>query len=115
MNVIVLVAGIVAGGLAGGILVWSFLNKHLKDKNRELKEKEAELRDMGAELASSKTALEHKNEELAGMQEKLTVQFENLANKILDVTTQKFEEKSSQSMRQMLDPLKEQMTAFRKK
>lgn len=60
MNVIVLVAGIVAGGLAGGILVWSFLNKHLKDKNRELKEKEAELRDMGAELASSKTALEHK-------------------------------------------------------
>ncbi|NLA15053.1 MAG: DNA recombination protein RmuC [Bacteroidales bacterium] len=115
MNVLVLVAGIVAGGLTGGILVWFFLSKHLQEKNRELKEKEAEIRDMGAALASSKTALVHKEEELTGMKEKLTVQFENLANKILEVNTQKFEEKSRKSMQQMLDPLREQMKEFRKK
>jgi DNA recombination protein RmuC len=49
------------------------------------------------------------------MQEKLTLQFENLANRILEVNTQKFEQKSQQSMQQLLKPLGEQILEFKKK
>ncbi|MFY9115847.1 MAG: DNA recombination protein RmuC [Bacteroidales bacterium] len=115
MDAALIIAGVAAGILLGGVFVWYFMNKRLVSEKAEVKSKESELRMLEVELASSKTSLEHKNEELKEMQEKLTVSFENLAHKILETTTQKLEEKSSRSLQQLLDPLKVQMQDFKDK
>ena len=110
------------GIIAGGVIVWGLINRRLQIKELEVKakeeqigEKEREIRDLGAGMASARTALELKDKELADMQKQLIIQFENLANKILEANTLKFEETSKQSMQQLLKPLGEQLVEFRSK
>ena len=122
MDTVSITAGLAVGIIAGGLVVWMVINRRLQAKDLEVKareqqigEKEREIRDLGAGIASARTALELKDQELEKMQEKLTLQFENLANRILEVNTQKFEQKSQQSMQQLLKPLGEQILEFKKK
>ena len=122
MDTVSIIAGLAVGIIAGGLVVWMVINRRLHAKDLEVKareqqigEKEREIRDLGAGIASARTALELKDQELEKMQEKLTLQFENLANRILEVNTQKFEQKSQQSMQQLLKPLGEQILEFKKK
>ena len=49
------------------------------------------------------------------MQERLTLQFENMANRILENNSRKFALSNQENMEQLLKPLGEQLTAFRKK
>jgi DNA recombination protein RmuC len=122
MDTVLLTAGLAVGIIAGGLAIWLLINSKLRSKDREIKEKEAdlkgkdtEIRELTAAIASSRTALELKDQELEKMQEKLTLQFENLANRILEVNSQKFEQKSFHSMQQLLKPLGEQIMDFKKK
>lgn len=49
------------------------------------------------------------------MQEQLKVQFENLANKILDEKSAKFTKQNRESLDQLLNPLGTKLEEFRKK
>ncbi|MDD4434898.1 MAG: DNA recombination protein RmuC [Bacteroidales bacterium] len=87
----------------------------LKAKEEQIRRKEEEIRDLGAGMASARTALELKDKELDDMQKQLVVQFENLANRILETNTLKFEQTTKQSMLQLLKPLGEQLVDFKSK
>ncbi|HOG25707.1 MAG TPA: DNA recombination protein RmuC, partial [Bacteroidales bacterium] len=122
MDVISLLAGLSIGIIAGGLIIWAMITRRLQAKELELKakeeqirRKEEEIRDLGAGMASARTALELKDKELADMQKQLVVQFENLANRILETNTLKFEQTTKQSMLQLLKPLGEQLVDFKSK
>ena len=120
MDAVSIVAGLSVGIIAGGVIVWGLITRRLQAKDLEVKakeqqigEKEREIRELGAGMASARTALDLKEKELADTQKQLIVQFENLANKILEANTLKFEETSKQSMQQLLKPLGEQLVDFK--
>ncbi len=129
MDTVSIIAGLAIGIIAGGLAIWLLINSKLRGKDMEIKEKDALVREKETEIinltsgiASARTALELKDKELEQrdkdlekMQEKLTLQFENLANRILEVNTLKFEQKSQQSMQQLLKPLGEQIMEFKKR
>jgi DNA recombination protein RmuC len=115
MDTVSLLAGLAIGIIAGGVIIWILIAGRLHKKEIEVKAKEEQIRDLGAGMASARTALELKDKDLADMQKQLTVQFENLANRILEVNTRKFEQTSQQSMQQLLKPLGEQLSEFKRK
>lgn len=122
MDTVSLIAGLAIGVIAGVVIFWMLISKRLLNKDREIKGKDEEIRgkeevirDLGAGMASARTALELKDKELADMQKQLVVQFENLANRILEANTLKFEQTSKQSMQQLLKPLGEQLVEFKSK
>lgn len=57
---------------------------------------------------------EQKNE-ITGLQEKFTREFENLANKILEEKSAKFTEQNSQNMKNILIPLQDKIQGFEQK
>lgn len=59
--------------------------------------------------------LEIQKEDLAKMQETAKIQFENLANKILEEKSQKFTEQNHQNLKTILNPLQEKINDFEKK
>ncbi|MEX0844213.1 MAG: DNA recombination protein RmuC, partial [Balneolaceae bacterium] len=59
--------------------------------------------------------LNEQKKELAEMQEQLTTQFENLANKILEEKSEKFTKQNKEQINQLLNPLGEKLEAFKKK
>jgi len=54
-------------------------------------------------------------EEVEKLQEKFTMEFENLANKILDEKSSKFTEQNKENMKNILSPLQEKIQLFEKK
>ena len=71
------------------------------------------------EYKSKFEALEEKlkdqKEELNGLQEKFTKEFELVANKILEEKTTKFTDKNKENIDAILNPLKEKISEFQKK
>ena len=100
----------------------SKLEQITKEKEEELKKEREEkanldrqLAGLKAEYSSLQEKLSEQKEELAGMQEQLKVQFENLANKILEENTQKFTKQNKESLDQLLNPLGLKLEEFKKK
>lgn len=54
-------------------------------------------------------------EEVEKLQEKFTIEFENLANKILDEKSSKFTEQNKENMKNILTPLQDKIQLFEKK
>lgn len=86
--------------------------------NSSLKEKE----NLRLELIRNEEKLGHlqeKNEEqkteVAKLQEKFTKEFENLANKILEVKSEKFTKQNKENIENILNPLKEKIKHFEEK
>jgi len=101
-------------------------NQHAEDENNSLKAQLDELRIVNQsemtraiEYKSKFEALEEKlkdqKEELSGLQEKFTKEFELVANKILDEKTTKFTDKNKENIDAILSPLKEKISEFQKK
>lgn len=84
----------------------------LRGKNNhlaiEIAKKESELKNTQEKLTDNKREVEQ-------LQEKFSKEFENLANKILDEKSTKFKEQNSESLREILNPLKERIQTFEKK
>lgn len=76
--------------------------------DKKLASREADYRNLQERLN------EHKKE-LSEMQEQLTTQFENLANKILEEKSEKFTKQNKEQIDQLLNPLGEKLEAFKKK
>lgn len=83
-----------------------------RDRANEL---DKQLAERNADYRNLQERLNEQKEELAEMQEQLTTQFENLANKILEEKSEKFTKQNKEQIDQLLNPLGEKLEAFKKK
>lgn len=70
---------------------------------------------LAAQNESLQQLLDSQKEEILKIQEEAKLQFENLANKILEEKTIKFTEQNQQNLKNILNPLQEKITDFEKK
>ena len=68
-----------------------------------------------AKNESLQQLLDSQKEEIVKIQEEAKLQFENLANKILEEKSLKFTEQNQQNLKNILNPLQEKITDFEKK
>ena len=85
-----------------------------QERNRSSKAT-IELAQIRENFLSSQQRLSEQRLEIDEMQKKFTVQFENIAGKLLEEKSQKFTEQNRTNMDVLLNPLKEKITAFEKK
>ncbi len=76
--------------------------------NTELTRRNAEFENLQLKNQEQKTEVEK-------LQEKFTKDFENLAHKILDSTSNKFTEQNKENIKNILNPLQEKINTFEKK
>ncbi len=67
------------------------------------------------QLSEQKNAIEMRVKDLKENEEKLKIQFQNLANEILDTNSKKFSEQNTQNLSLILNPMKQQLQEFKKK
>lgn len=83
-----------------------------RDKSASL---DRQLAGLKAEYDVLKQKLEEQKGEIEQMQDQLKIQFENLANKILDEKSAKFTKQNKESLDQLLNPFKTKLDEFKKK
>lgn len=93
--------------------------EQLNYKNQQLEQiNEEQLRrviTLEAELGQAKIAEDKRIQDVEQLQKKFQSEFENLAQKILDEKSSKMNEQNKESIRLLLDPLRERITDFSKK
>lgn len=136
MESIYIILGLIIGSLAGFFVAHfkaksesSRLEERNSNLDEQLKESESKLSEesnransldnklagLNADYRNLEEKLSEQKKELAGMQDQLKVQFENLANKILEENTQKFTKQNKESLDQILNPLGLKLEEFKKK
>lgn len=94
-------------------------NRHRSERCAALTEKEGGYNSMISELRTKLDAEQRQSQEkldlLAKAREELSNQFKALANEILDDKAKKFTEQNQSNLGQLLNPLKEKITAFQAK
>ena len=100
----------------------NLLNENLKEIKTELSDKENQLIIHQKMLVAKDSDLKHLNErlveqkkEVEELQNKFKLEFENLANKILEEKSGKFTEQNKKNLDAILEPLNEQIKKFEKK
>ena len=85
----------------------------------DLLDKEQEIRDLSMqasakqqELTNLQEKLDHQKTELENIQSRFTMEFENIANKLLEEKSQKFTAQNQQQLHHVLNPLKEKIKEF---
>jgi len=86
--------------------------KNISDLLQEQSKKQARLE---AEKESLLEKLAIQKEELISLNQKMQVEFENLANRIIDEKSKKFSDQNQQSLHQILNPLKDKIKDFEDK
>jgi DNA recombination protein RmuC len=93
--------------------------QEIQDEEQEARKKsselEKELAGLQADYRNLQEKLNEQKTELSKMQEDLKVQFENLANKILDEKSEKFTKQNREQLDQLLNPLGDKLEEFKKK
>ncbi len=125
--------GVVAGMAAGGLLVWWLMRsmavsqaeplnrqiEELQEDNRELNEELDKARQqeltLVQEAATLRQALQDMKERQAENEKKLVLQFENLANRILENKSKTFTEQNEKNIHNLLQPLRERIERFAEK
>lgn len=118
MEIIIAIAAFVAGGGIVGFLVYSKYSKYPD----LISQKEVELQTWKTKYELTQENVNQSKSESSQLQKTLTMQFENLAQKIFDEKVTKLDEKSSKMSEQnfqqltgLLNPLKERIKDFEKK
>ena len=100
----------------------SVLNDQFIEIKSELHKKEDELVIYQKQLVAKDSDLKHLNERLAEnkkeveeLQSRFKIEFENLANKILEEKSGKFTEQNKKNLDEILNPLKDKIIQFEKK
>ncbi len=75
----------------------------------------AELVTTQAQLKAQQEKLDQQVQDMEKLQKRFQMEFENVANKILEVNSQKFTEKNQQNIHEILNPLNEKLKSFEKK
>lgn len=91
------------------------LKMTLDSKEQELRQLHAEHQSLRAKSVAERHSLEEKLVLLKDAREQLNAEFSLLANKIFDEKQQRFSEQSQQTLASSVNPLREQIEAFRKK
>ncbi|WP_316738363.1 DNA recombination protein RmuC [Pedobacter aquatilis] len=93
----------------------------LESLNAELKEGQSTFLNVSEKLANStaenkslRENLEVQKTEIEALGKKFTLEFENIANKILDNKTEKFTKLNSDNLKNILEPLGQNITDFKK-
>lgn len=87
------------------------LAQNLIDKNTQLSQITAQK----VTIEHLTTQIENQKKELEDLQNKLTVEFENIANKILKQRADEFSQSNHKNLGEILNPLKERIQLFEKK
>ena len=90
-------------------------DRELTDERERANELDRKLASKEADFKNLQERLNEQKQELAEMQEQLTTQFENLANKILEEKSETFKKQNKEQIDQLLNPLGEKLEAFKKK
>ncbi|AEW44813.1 putative recombination limiting protein [Serratia symbiotica str. 'Cinara cedri'] len=90
------------------------LNQKLYDQQVINNARENELREVTIRLKETRIAAEEKQRLLINSEQRLTTQFENLANRIFEHSRYKISEQNQQSLDHMLLPLREQLDGFKR-
>lgn len=95
------------------------LNKDLQQKNLEISETNqnyfADISTLKAQNDNLKSSFEEQKKAMEKLQEESRIQFENIANKILEEKTEKFTHTNKENLDNILKPLGENLEAFKKK
>ena len=85
--------------------------RNLRDINTSL---EADLREVTTRLESTQLHAEDKIRQMNNSEQRLSEQFENLANRIFEHSNRRVDEQNRQSLNSLLTPLREQLDGFRR-
>jgi DNA recombination protein RmuC len=85
--------------------------RNLRDINASL---EADLREVTTRLESTQIHAEDKLRQMVNSEQRLSEQFENLANRIFEHSNRRVDEQNRQSLNGLLTPLREQLDGFRR-
>lgn len=136
MNIVFLLTGLAAGFLLGwlltkliasrdrGIPLEEVKNNYVpvslfNQEKSENNEKEtrivglnAKIAELATKLANSEEKLEKNKQELSELHEKMSLEFKNLSNGILEEKSRKFLEMNEKNVAEILNPLKEKIREF---
>ena len=85
--------------------------RSLRDINSSL---EADLREVTTRLEATQLHAEDKIRQMINSEQRLSEQFENLANRIFEQSNRRVDEQNRQSLNSVLTPLREQLDGFRR-
>lgn len=88
------------------------LDQELRAQREANSAQETELREVIIRLEETRIGAEEKQRLLINSEQRLTTQFENLANRIFDNSGRKVDEQNKQSLDRLLQPLREQLEGF---
>jgi DNA recombination protein RmuC len=88
------------------------LEKEKKEKDERLEKTIIEYSALKVENELIKKQFSEKEEEYKAVREQFNKEFENLANRILDEKSKKFSDQNQESLKGLLDPLKERIREF---
>jgi DNA recombination protein RmuC len=128
---------LIAGFAAGGVIAWAIASLMFKGKantelgiereksrsladtlakrESELKEASENMAGIGAALATANARLEVQKGETENLRKQFNLEFENIANKILEEKSRKFTDLNKDNLATILKPLGENLDTFRKK
>ncbi|PHS58475.1 MAG: recombinase RmuC [Sulfurimonas sp.] len=86
-----------------------------KELQTQVNQDKATVSQLQTQLEEQNKAMQEKVKYLQDSEVKLKTEFENLANKIFDSNSKKFKEQSQESLGLILNPMKQQLTDFKKK
>lgn len=90
------------------------LNRDLRTQLEINSGQEADIRELTTLLEQTRLNADDKQRQMLNSEQRLTEQFENLANRIFEQSGRKVEELNRQSMQGILSPLREQLDGFRR-
>jgi len=90
------------------------LNNELRSLREINTSLEADLREVTTRLESTQLHAEDKIRQMINSEQRLSEQFENLANRIFEQSNRRVEEQTRQSLPGLLSPLREQLDGFRR-
>ncbi len=108
MTVLIGLFAFTVGAVITGVIV------HFR-KQRELLEMQSKYEIQLSSVDSQRLVLEAQKKDADQIQQQMTMQFENLAQKIFDDKSSKFSDQNYKQLSSMLDPLKERIKEFEKK
>ncbi len=91
------------------------LNNELRSLQHINSSLEADLREVTTRLESTQLHAEEKLRQMHSSEQRLTEQFENLANRIFEQSNRRVDEQNRQSLNGLLSPLREQLDGFRRR
>ncbi len=92
----------------------TYLNQRLTDSNNAFMDCKQELATCKANSEALNGRLETQKKEIEKLGEKFNTEFENIANRILETKTEKFTELNKSNMKDLLDPLGQNISEFKK-